>query len=261
MASLTINAIWIGPRLGAVHVACLSSFIHTGHRVLLHCYEAPVDCPAGVEIYDARQLMPENSIIRYRKSGSYSLFSNIYRLKILQANLGLYVDCDVFCLKEILDDEYIFGWESDAHINGAVLKIPSNSAMLTSFLAAVSKKAFVPPWLKSPQRRWLRIRRAVGLPISIDRLPWGTFGPRATTYYARENGVIDYAAPPDVFYPLPYDRVKQFVDPQLQLDDIISHRTVCVHLYQQKLQTYLGAIPPNSPLGEMLRRVAVDIAI
>ena len=89
------NAIWVGRALGPVHAACLSSFVAAGHKTVLHCYELPKDVPAGVEIADARRLMPESAIVCYSKSGSYALFANLYRLKILEAGLGLYVDCDV----------------------------------------------------------------------------------------------------------------------------------------------------------------------
>ncbi len=182
--------------------------------------------------------MPESAIIRYRKSGSYSLFSNLYRLKILEAGLGLYVDCDVYCLKPIPDKDYIFGFETDKQLNGAVLKLPSDSDVLKNFLAATSKRAFVPPWFKTSRRWPLNVRRAIGMPVTVDKLPWGTLGPSALTYFAREAGVIDRGEPADVFYAVPYNRVGLFVDPGAQVDDLISSRTLCLHLYHQKLKPF-----------------------
>ena len=61
------NAIWVGRALGPVHAACLSSFVAAGHKTVLHCYELPKDVPAGVEIADARRLMPENAIVCFAK--------------------------------------------------------------------------------------------------------------------------------------------------------------------------------------------------
>lgn len=254
---LPVNAIWIGSKLGSLHAACLSSFRAVGHPVRLHCYAPPSDLPGDVETFDARRLLPEESLIRYKKSGSYSLFSNIYRLKILEAELGLYADCDVFCLKEIEDADYIFGWESDSYINGAVLKIPRNSEMLTAFLSATSDRSFVPPWLKPARRRIMRLRKAFGFPVSIDKLPWGTLGPRATTYFARKAGVADCAAPTDVFYPVSCDRVRSLLDPHLSLDDLITKRTLCVHLYNQALERHSASVPSGSPLAQILRNAGV----
>ncbi len=92
-----VNAIWIGPELGPIHVACLHSFLRHGHRVVLHCYERPKDTPKHIEIADAAKLLPAERVIRYRRSGGLSLFSNLLRYELLKSGLGLYVDCDVFC--------------------------------------------------------------------------------------------------------------------------------------------------------------------
>ncbi|WOC15073.1 hypothetical protein [Pseudochrobactrum sp. MP213Fo] len=44
---LTVNSLWIGKRLGAVHAACLRSFIRHGHDVVLHAYGRPEDTLDG----------------------------------------------------------------------------------------------------------------------------------------------------------------------------------------------------------------------
>ncbi len=254
------NAIWVGRALGPVHAACLSSFVAAGHKTVLHCYELPKDVPAGVEIADARRLMPESAIVCYSKSGSYALFANLYRLKILEAGLGLYVDCDVYCLKPVADHDYIFGFESDTQINNAVLKLPRDSDALKNFLAATGKRNFVPPWFKRSRRWPLNVRKAIGVPVTIDRLPWGTLGPKALTHFTREAGVIGYGEPADVFYPVPHGRVGLLVDPGLKLDELITARTLCLHLYHQKLKPFLANIPPESPLGQLMLRVGAPLA-
>ena len=124
-----VNAIWIGPELGPIHIACLRSFLRHGHRVVLHCYERPKGATNDIEIADANKLLPATREIRYRDclaGGGLSLFSNLLRYELLRAGLGLYVDCDVFCLRPIEDAEYIFGWETKKLINNAVLKIPAD---------------------------------------------------------------------------------------------------------------------------------------
>ena len=101
-----VNAIWIGPELGAVQVACLKSFLRHGHRVVLHCYEAPIDVPSGVELADASRLLPLSRL--FRTKGSLAPFADLLLYELLGAGLGLYVDCDVFCLRAIEDADYIF---------------------------------------------------------------------------------------------------------------------------------------------------------
>jgi hypothetical protein len=135
-----INAIWIGAELGQIHAACLRSFLRHGHRVVLHCYERPADTPADVEIANARNLLPENGIVRYRGTGSFALFSNLLRYEILKASLGIYVDCDVFCLRPIEDADYIFGREG-------ILKVLLSTTLFLSCPPAVQH------WLPYPQSK------------------------------------------------------------------------------------------------------------
>ena len=159
---VVINAIWIGPELGQVQAACLRSFLRHGHRVVLHCYERPKDTPAGVEIADATRLLPETRIIRHA-TGSLSLFADLLRYEILGAGMGLYVDCDVFCLRPIEDADYIFGLENSDRINSAVLKLPANCPVLAELRAIKNSPVFAPPW---KQRKpadiigWLKGKRS-----------------------------------------------------------------------------------------------------
>src|SRR5581483_8325273 len=184
-----VNTIWIGAELGPVQVACLKSFLQCGHRVILHCYDRPNDLPGGVELADAASLLPKTSMVRY-KNGSVAVFSNFLRYEILKRGLGLYADCDVFCLEPIEDSDYIFGWESSLSINNAILKLPADCLVLTQ-LRALKQKSCALPWLKS-KRKWRR-----KIVRSIEELPRGTTGPAALTYYAKHFGIERFARPVD----------------------------------------------------------------
>jgi hypothetical protein len=255
------NAVWIGNKLGPVHAMCFRSFILAGHRLRLHCFSPPSDVPDGVEIADARALMSEDRIVRYRKGGSYSLFSNLFRLMILKAGLGLYVDCDVFCLRPIPDNDYIFGFENSEFLNGAVLKLPSDSEMMRGLSAIATDPDFVAPWFRPRKRAWLAFRKAMGFPAGIQIYRWGDLGPIATTYYARQAGVIGKAAPAEVFYPVSHDRAQVLLEPGLSLGGLVTDRTLTVHLYNEKLRAFLSQkpIPPDSPLGQMFMRCDLPI--
>lgn len=256
----TLNAIWVRGPLGSVHAACLASMLRMGHRTILHTYDPPPDVPRGVEVADARALMPESSVVQYRRGGSYSLFSNLFRIRILEAGLGVYVDCDVFLVRPIEDDDYIFGLETDERINGAVLKFPANSAMLKAFLA-IHTPNYIPPWLSRSRRIRYSLLRGLGLPRSIEKYDWGELGPRATTYFAHRCGVADRAQPTDVFYPVPFDRTALLTDPGVRLADIITPRTLGVHLYHEQLRRHLvNPVPETSPLGEMLASAGIPRA-
>src|SRR5690606_2869061 len=100
-----------------------------GHSVFLHTYNEIEDLPQGVVILDANLIIPKNKIIKHKKTGSYALFSDIFRYELLKKIDGLYVDCDVYCLKPIEKPEsgYLLSFEDDKLINGAVLALPKDS--------------------------------------------------------------------------------------------------------------------------------------
>lgn len=256
-----VNALWIGDALGDTHAACLRSFALAGHRVLLHCYDTPRNVPREVEIFDASALMPKERIVYYKSNGSPSLFANLYRLKILEAGMGLYIDCDVFCLKPIPSGDYIFGYQTDTELNNAVLKLPADSRVLREALAMTHDPFYIIPWLSGKKRRRHRLRKAIGLPIHISHYGWGKLGPEAITYFAGQAGVMHHAAPMDVFYPVHYGQVSMLLDPGLSLDDIVTPRTLCIHLFDKMLKEQMKgrAIPASSPLGQMLDRCGMPV--
>ena len=76
--------------------------------------------------------------------------------------------------------------------------------------------------------------------MTVERQPSGTLGPHALAHFARQVGVIDLAAPIDTFYPVHPLRVRLLVDPDLRLEDLVTSRTLCVHLYHQMLKPFLA---------------------
>lgn len=253
MANLTtINAVWIGSRIGPIHGACLRSFLRHGHRTILHVYERPLDVPKGVEISDANELLPEASIVRYSRGGSPAIFADFLRYEILRKGLGLYVDCDVFCLSPIEDREHMFGWEGEL-VNNAVLKLPSDSPVLSSLCRLKDAHNFVPPWASAKRKAYYKWRSKLFLPVRMQDFPWGYTGPFALSWYLSENGLTNLAYPIDYFYPVHPRQTNMFLDPGLSIADLCTHRTQLIHLYHENLKHVdVSKVPASSPLGLML---------
>jgi hypothetical protein len=242
----------------------LRSFVQVGHKTVLHAYDPPSDLPNGVELADARALMPESRIVRYDKSGSPALFANLFRYQLLRAGLGLYVDCDMYCVRPIQDADYIFGWQDEWTICNAVLKLPPDSPILTKLCNL--KDGFIPPWIGRRETLKLRFRELIGGPRLLGQMRWGTTGPKAVTWYAKQDGLASHAAPTDVFYPIAKSHIHLLLDPDLRLDELITPRTQAVHLWNQlfvkradklsNLQSFvprdLDDVPPTSPLGRII---------
>ena len=122
MPPATCNAMWIGGNLGPVSAACLASFVRQGHRVVLYCYDTPSDMPFGVELADAGAIIPSSRIFKHKQTGSYALFANLFRYELQRRDLGIWVDCDFYCVRPFsFAQEYVFGWQNKNEINNAVL--------------------------------------------------------------------------------------------------------------------------------------------
>ncbi|WP_141728530.1 galactosyltransferase Lgt5 [Devosia insulae] len=249
-----VNAFWTGPSLGQIHAACLASFLTVGHRVVLHAYDVPSDIPAGVQLSDANALLPRIALAEYDRPGRYALMSDLIRFRILAAGLGLYVDCDCYCVRPIEDADVIVGWEADGIANGAVLKLPQNSPVLADLLAI--GRGFVPPWFSTRRRLLNSLRGLLGFPKPLHAMPWGTVGPAAVSYYIKHHGLDGLVRPRDEFYPLAYDEVERLYDPALSIDDLITPLTKVIHLYNEMLGKMRVDVPhPASPLGRMIAAV------
>jgi len=251
-----IHALWVGGKLGDISRCCLKSFAMRGHQVHLHAYGYIDDVPAGITLVDGNEIIPQKNIIKHKKTGSYALFSDVFRYQLLKQQSGVYVDCDVYCLKPVCIPEsgYLMGFEEDYRVNGAVLALPTDSALLDSLLKAANDPSFIPPWYKkSRQGRW-KFKKRLGLGKSIADMPWGVIGPDAITYFANKHQLLSEVKPIDVFYPVHYRCIRYLLDGDLRIDDVVTSRTVAVHLYNEMLRGLdLGAIEPGCVLQKMLR--------
>ncbi|MDQ1209805.1 hypothetical protein QE380_002728 [Acinetobacter baylyi] len=251
-----IHALWIGKKLGLISRSCLQSFVMRGHKVHLHTYDEIEDIPSGVVRVDANIIIPSKKIIKHNETGSYALFSDIFRYELMRNVEGIYVDCDVYCLKPLTIPEhgYLLGFEDDNWINGAVLKIPKDSELLSSLLAAAYDPKFIPPWYSSSKQFKLKTKKILGIGTTIADMPWGVIGPKAITYFVREYNKTDVIQPIDIFYPVHYQCISQLCDSNLDINDITTSRTSAIHLYNEMLRGInLENLEPNSTLARMLR--------
>jgi len=245
-----INMFWDGPSLGSVHAACIRSFLRHGHRVVLHCYDHPSDLPDGVDTFDATRIMPRSDLIANRRSGSVALGVNRYRYRMISAGMGLYADCDMYCLRPISDGEYIFGREDSRSINGAFLKYPAESELARMLLKATDSEYYASDRLRRRDQYLLRARRALGLGVSVRDMTWGVWGPRLLTQCIGSLGLEEKARPIDHFYPLHFYNTSLLFEPGLRIEDLATPRTEAIHLCH-KMQDKRTP-PPGSPLRQII---------
>jgi len=250
-----IHALWVGDSLGPLARCCLISFMQQGHNVILHVYNEIKDAPNGVKLADANKIIDKNKIIKHKKTGSYALFSDVFRYELMRSlgGKGVYVDCDVYCIRPILQEDYLVAFEDDSKINGAVLALPKNSIVLNDLLKAAYDPYFIPPWYSKSKQLRFKIKKILGFSKHISDMPWGVIGPEAITYYFHKHNLLSLVKPMDCYYPIHYQCVSKLLDPDLTIDDLVTYRTKCVHLYNEMLKNVdLNQISDKCVLNKML---------
>lgn len=246
-----VHAFWIGGPLGPMQVACLKSFVRLGHRTVLHVYDDPGDAPPGVELTDATKILPRQRVIVHR-NGSYSLFGNIFRYKLLTTGAEIYIDCDMYCIRPLPRRPYMFGWESQTRINNAVLSLPAGSPILRDLALMVDHPERFPEWYSWSKRLRFGAQRAFGRLKGFENLPHASLGPPLLTHLVRKHGLLDQASAQNVFYPN-IEGQGTLLDPQRSLADLIKPDTLAIHLWRGSLRKLSFAdVPATSPLGEIL---------
>lgn len=251
-----IHALWIGGKLNKIAICCLRSFALKGHKVNLHIYREIENVPVEINCVDANLILPESKIFKHTKTGSYALFSDLFRFELLTKVDGIYVDCDVYCLNPLVipDSGYALGFEDDNHINGAVLALPKNSDLLATFVNISKDPYFIPEWYSRSKKRKLNLLKKIGFGKHIKDLEWGILGPHAITYFIEKMGLWSLIQPMDIYYPIHYTCIKLLLDEKLNIDDLITYRTQCIHLYNEMFrQLDLNEIPENCVLSRMFR--------
>lgn len=74
-----------------------ASFVANGYRLKLWSYGEIGNVPQGVELCDARGVLPESRVFTYH-DGSYAGFADLFRYTLLSREGGLWADTDVICL-------------------------------------------------------------------------------------------------------------------------------------------------------------------
>jgi hypothetical protein len=237
MAALPIlNMLWVEGRLGALERACIRSVLRQGHRLVLWSYGKLEGAPEGVELRDGRAVIPAERLLRHVPTGSWSLFSNLFRYRMLQMGLGVWLDSDMYLLRPIeLGDRHIYGFQDTDQIAAGIIALPSSSPVLTDLLSYFDAVA-IPPWL--PWRWKLRYaaQRALRGRYLIETMPWGNLGPRALHAMLVRHGLEHRARPRIEFYPWTWQEAGWIFDPAHRLADWIAPETRAVHLFNQVIR-------------------------
>jgi len=175
------QSFWFGENITQYQRLAMKSFVDFGHQYVLYAYRK-FDVPAGVELRDAAELLPETRVFFYGDKagvgrGSVSAFSNLFRYHLLNRRGDWWVDADVICLSDTVPSGDIFmGWEYDDLIGTAILKFPKGHE-LAQRLCDIAENA------------------------GTD-LGWSETGPSLLTRLVKEHDLLTLVMPQAQSYPL-----------------------------------------------------------
>ena len=90
--------LWVKGNLTNLEKICINSFLHHGYKLILWTYGEIHNSPKGIQIKDAKFILPKKKI--FLINNSYAPFSNLFRYHLLKKLGGLWVDTDIVCLKK-----------------------------------------------------------------------------------------------------------------------------------------------------------------
>ena len=102
MSLETIQMMWVQNHLPRLARVCIESFVRCGHPVKLYCYDGCDWSFPGVEIADAADVLPRDQIFQPQigaAKGSLSVFSDLFRYRLLNDRGGWWADADTYCLR------------------------------------------------------------------------------------------------------------------------------------------------------------------
>lgn len=257
-----IASFWHG-KLSWLERLCIDSFVRQGHAFHLYSYAPIAGLPKGAVWKDAADILAQDKLVFYKGRGTAGVFSDYFRMALLQREKGIWADADVFCVKPFANPPAFFvGFERPGSINGAVLLIPSSAPLLSDLISVFTdtKRPLFEPHLPLIRRLEVAAKRLAGRPVPPEYMQYGATGPFALTHYVRQRGLWDQVQPVEVFYPVRYEAIPALMRAGSDLP-AMPERTLAIHIWRSQLtrrgRAGLGVPEAGSALARLCARHAI----
>jgi len=224
-APAPIHCFWSGPKPNAITQLALRSFVHHGHAVYLHTYDAPstlaAHVPSGVAVRPAEDIVARSIYQECLSRSEVRYFSDIFRYAALYRFGGWWLDTDVVLLRPLpAVQSYFFcgqwgGVESGHLLVGDVLHAPKGSTHLLLLY-----------------RSSLASLRGDG-----GDHTFGAVGPKLLTDYVltRQPELKQHVFSPTLFNSIDWSEIDLFHTPNHEALELVSDpRVLGLHLWNKK---------------------------
>jgi hypothetical protein len=200
----------------------------------------------GCAVKDAREIFHSPTAAGLKRYLPQT-YSNLFRLEGIAAGAGTWIDLDMVLLKPLPTAPYLFGWEGETAVCNSVLSLPTKSAVLIEYLDMLHSD---PAMLSAPSRSWHqrfnRRIKAISRPIRGKAPPLPDSWPLLLTHLLGKHGLLPYAQPRSVFYPVPpVKHVMSRLHVPGVLESFVMPDTVGVHLWRHLYRKLNGPDEPR----------------
>ncbi len=256
-----IGALWIGGSLSFLEQLCLVSFRDAGHAVRLFTYGEVANVPDGIEIADGNEVLPMDTALVHKRTGSPALQSDRFRYHMLAGDDRIiWADTDAYCVRPFeTPNGHFYAWESEHQVNGGVLGLPPDSETLRELLDFTADEYAIPEWLPQKQQKEMHAAREAGQAVHAGDQAWGAWGPQAITHFLHKTGEIRHALPSAALYPVPFKQRRQMLKPDAGAERFLTPETYSIHFYGRRMRDRLikvegGEPHPDSLVGRLLAK-------
>ncbi len=259
-----IASFWIGDQLSYVEFLVIQSYLDNGHDFILYTLDDVGPVPKGIELRDARSILDPAFPLGPGRRHNNAVFSDIFRLLMIQETGAIWSDLDAYCLRPInLPTDYVFGIEiePDGIANG-ILGLPPESQALQRSIELVSMKNPIPPYFIRKHRKRYAEAAARGETFGFENFSWGASGPKLLSHFLKESGEIVHAQPKDVFYPGPRPFRRPLLRPDVPDSVFETDMTLSIHFWGKTkkflLEDHDGLPPEGCYLDRLCRRHGIN---
>ncbi|WP_420584698.1 hypothetical protein [Ruegeria sp.] len=260
----TIASFWFGSDLSWLEALCIQSYLDRGHPFVLYTAHPVNGIPKGVEERPASDILwPAPFELRAEDRLGVAVFSDIFRLHLMQKTDFVWVDLDAYCVKPFdFQTPFVFGQSHTGNYPTGVLRLPRGSETLSRMLEFVTSDNPTQPWRGARMHRLNRQRVRNGETWGIETLPWGSSGPKAFEFFLSQTGECRHALQADMFYPLTPKELRKLHDPRVPTTEIERDGVHSVHIYghqKRVMAQSLGGLPVvGSYLQRLCNRHSID---
>jgi hypothetical protein len=251
-----IQSLWIGGKLSLVEQLCIKSFIYHGHEFHLYTYGDVTGIPEGTMVKDANEIIPRKEVFMY-STGTYAIFSDWFRWKLLYEKGNFWVDTDEICMKPfIFDDDLIFGRERINSVAIGVLGFPPKHKVCAFMRDICTDPNIILPYDTTRKKLTKLRRRLTGR--KRHNVGWGEAGgPPGFTAALKHFKLYKHAKPFTYFYPIPHYNWDTAFDETFANDPELFSTTYAVHLWNDMMRHKHGfdknGFFPKNSLFEQLK--------